>query len=317
MSTPPRTANVKQAASLCPSSIRSVADLKQLQRVMAAALFRPLTRTDDMQPCWNATRSTSDVVSEFIKPNDRLTAFERLEIYNRQYWYRVLDCLYDDYPGLRALLGQRRFSALCQAYLAKYPSASWTLRNLGQRLAPFIAEEPAYAGPKLAAAIDIVRFEWAQVLAFDEAKKKPLALESLLGGDATLLRLGLQPYLSLIEVNHAVDTYFMAVRKQDSGMRSETSNALDHAPKRAAFKRIAMPKRGKIYLAVHRCETEVYFKRLPREAFLALTALQAGEPLGTALDHALATADPAQDWAIKIREWFQEWAALEWFCKAG
>ena len=27
-----------------------------------------------------------------------------LEIYNRQYWFRVLDCLYDDYPGLRAIL---------------------------------------------------------------------------------------------------------------------------------------------------------------------------------------------------------------------
>ena len=31
--------------------------------------------------------------SEFIKPNDRLSSFERLEIYNRQYWFRLLDCL--------------------------------------------------------------------------------------------------------------------------------------------------------------------------------------------------------------------------------
>jgi hypothetical protein len=42
-----------------------------------------------------------DVAAEFIKPNDRLSSFERLEIYNRQYWFRVLDCLYDDYPGPR------------------------------------------------------------------------------------------------------------------------------------------------------------------------------------------------------------------------
>ena len=38
--------------------------------------------------------------AEFIKPNSRLSSFERLEIYNRQYWFRLLDCLYDDYPGL-------------------------------------------------------------------------------------------------------------------------------------------------------------------------------------------------------------------------
>ena len=44
--------------------------------------------------------------AEFIKPNDRLSSFERLEIYNRQYWFRLLDCLYEDYPGLLSVLGK-------------------------------------------------------------------------------------------------------------------------------------------------------------------------------------------------------------------
>jgi hypothetical protein len=48
-------------------------------------------------------------VGGFIKPNDRLTALERIEIYNRMYWFRVLDCLYDDCPGLRAVLGVQKF----------------------------------------------------------------------------------------------------------------------------------------------------------------------------------------------------------------
>ena len=82
------------------------------------------------------------VADSFIKPNDRLTSFERLEIYNRVYWFRVLDCLYDDYPGLRAVLGEERFMKLITAYLAKYPSASFTLRNLGSRLEKFIREQP-------------------------------------------------------------------------------------------------------------------------------------------------------------------------------
>src|SRR4051812_3665147 len=101
---------------LSPASIQTVADLKQLQRVMGAALFRPLTARDEMQPVWTDGRATEAVAAEFIKPNDRLTASDRLEIYNRQYWFRLLDCLHDDYPGLRALLGQRKFHALCRAY---------------------------------------------------------------------------------------------------------------------------------------------------------------------------------------------------------
>jgi hypothetical protein len=281
--------------------------LKQLQTVMAGHLFRSLTSADGMQP--------DTVADDYIKPNDRLTSFERLEIYNRQYWYRILDCLYDDYPGLRALLGQRRFHKLSRAYLAKYPSASWTLRNLGRRLEQFMREEPEWAGPKQAQALDIVRFEWAQVLAFDEARKKPLPLDDLLGADPSQLHLNLQPYLSLIELDHAVDDYFMAVRKQDSGLRSEASNALDHAPKRAAFKRVPMPKQMKLWLAVHRCDNDIYFKRLPREAFLLLTRLKAGDTLMQSLEAALANADPAQDWTTQIRDWFQNWSALGWFCR--
>ena len=71
------------------------------------------------------------VVAEFIKPNDRLTSFERLEIYNRQYWYRIFSCFAEDFPGLRAVLGDRKFERLARAYLARYPSESFCLRNLG------------------------------------------------------------------------------------------------------------------------------------------------------------------------------------------
>jgi len=44
-----------------------------------------------------------------VKPNDRLTAPERLEIYNRSTGsgFRFS---YEDFPGLRAVLGDRRFT---------------------------------------------------------------------------------------------------------------------------------------------------------------------------------------------------------------
>ena len=93
---------------------------------MASAIFRPLTAHDRMQPRWTDGSKTSALADEFIKPNDRLSAFERLEIYNRVYWFRILDCIYDDYPGLRAILGERKFMRLVTAYLARYPSSSFT-----------------------------------------------------------------------------------------------------------------------------------------------------------------------------------------------
>lgn len=301
---------------LSSPSIQSLDELRQLQRVMGAALFRPLTAKDEMQPLWEDGRPTQEIVEEFIKPNDRLTSFDRLEIYNRQYWFRLLDCLHDDYPGLRALLGQRKFHQLCRAYLTRYPSASWTLRNLGQRLLQFIREEPELTAPKTAMALDITRFEWAQVVAFDEAKRTPLHVDDLLGSDPAKLHLGLQPHLSLVKLDHAVDDYFMAVRREDSGLRDAASNAQDQAPKRERSKRVALPKPRSIWLAVHRSDNEIYFKRLEREAFLTLQGLRHGLTMSQALEQALDEADPSQDWLVKIRDWFENWAALGWFCKA-
>ena len=66
---------------------------------MAGAVMRPLAAAGGMQSRWSDGRPMKKVAAGFIKPNDRLTSFERLEIYNRQYWYRLKDCFYDDYPG--------------------------------------------------------------------------------------------------------------------------------------------------------------------------------------------------------------------------
>jgi len=97
---------------------------------MWRVISRPLTNGSKMQRRWTDGRPTSAVAAQIAKPNDRLTSFERLEIYNRMYWFRVLDSLFDDCPGLRAVLGDKKFIVLAEAYLVKYPSASFTLRNL-------------------------------------------------------------------------------------------------------------------------------------------------------------------------------------------
>ena len=196
---------------------------------MAGAMFLPLTAQNGMQSRWTDGRRMEDVVSEFIKPNDRLTAFERLEIYTRSYWFRILDCFYDDYPGLRAVIGPRTFIKLAEAYIAKYPSASFTLRNLGSRVEKFLREEPHWAGKNFDLAMDIVRFEWAQVVAFDDAVMKPLHVDELLGADPSKLQLGLQPYISVLELDFPVDDFMLAVKKHEA-LRSEASNAKTSAP---------------------------------------------------------------------------------------
>jgi Putative DNA-binding domain len=301
-----------------PRNINSPAELRELQRVMAKVLFRPLTARWRMQKRWIDGRPMDEAAAEFIKPNDRLSSFERLEIYNRQYWFRVLDCLWDDYPGLRAIVGQRRFMKLITAYLERYPSDSYTLRDLGNRLEEFLREEPQWAAPREALALDMARFECAQIVAFDGPSKPPITPDDILDTPAATLRLGLQPYLSLLELDYAVDDFLIAVKKRESDvLRGEASNAVDSAPTaRARRKPVRPPKRAKVYLVVHRHDNMLYYKRVDPEAFAILSALARGATLENACADAVAPSNRTNiDWAAQIKEWFDDWAVLGWLCR--
>jgi hypothetical protein len=283
---------------------------------MTAALFRPLTPQWGMQKKWTDGTPMKDVAEEFIKPNDRLSSFERLEIYNRQYWFRVLDCLYDDYPGLRAILGERKFMKFATAYLTRYPSDSYTLRDLGNRLELFLKEEPHWGGARQEMALDMVRFEWAQVVAFDGPSKPPLTSDDILDTPPSELRLGLQPYLTLLELSFAVDEFLIAIKKRESDvLRSEASNAVQAAPKaKTSKKRLRPPKPEKVFLATHRHENQLYYKRLDPEAYAILMNLSRGQNVEQSCSDAISSIDrPDVDWPAQIKDWFNVWAALGWF----
>src|ERR1700739_1541018 len=130
-------------------------NLLNIQRRMARAVMTPLTPSARMRATAPDGRSLRKVAAEIIKPNDRLTSFERLEIYNRQYWFRVLSGFAEDFPGLRAVLGERRFDALAKAYLIDCPSRSFTMRNLGSRLEHWLRKYPSWAGTRKNLAIDM------------------------------------------------------------------------------------------------------------------------------------------------------------------
>jgi len=288
-------------------------NLLNLQRRMARAVMTPLTPSEGMQRVAANGRPMRAVAAEFIKPNDRLTSFERLEIYNRQYWFRVLSSFAEDFPGLRAVLGGRRFDAVAQAYVKDCPSRSFTLRNLGSRLESWLRRHPAWAGSRQALAIDMVRLEWADIEAFDGKAEQALKPEDLAGVDASKLRLRLQPYIQLLHLRYPVDDLLLAVRNDDDTEFS--SNAFTERRKRRRVLAVARLKPSPIFLAVHRLDDSVYFRRLEREEFLILSNLREGKKLSDAIESALRRSSiDAADRPAMVERWFHAWATLGWFC---
>src|SRR5271163_3644331 len=146
-----------------------MSSLDHIQRSMFAAVRQPLTAAEGMRQRSSDGRSMRRIAEEIIKPNDRLSSFERLEIYNRQYWFRVLAALAEDFEGLRLIIGDRNFEKLSVAYLRDCPSQSFTLRNLGSRLESWLRAHTEHIAGVEDIALDMVQLEWAEIEAFDEA----------------------------------------------------------------------------------------------------------------------------------------------------
>jgi hypothetical protein len=279
---------------------------------MSQDVMRPLTPDFAMQPIPEQGLPSDEIAASYIKPNCLLSSFERLEIYNRQYWFRVIDAVSEDFPALRAVLGQEKFDLLVLAYLRENPSTSFTLRNLGARLPAWLASYPALAGPQHALAVDVARLEWAYIEAFDGASLVPLGWEDFarLGRDSTLR---LQPHLQLLDLQYAVDDVVLAVHKVTPAI-DIVSNAVSERRKASE---VTLPEvsRSTAYLAVHRFEDSVYYRRIEREEFLLLADLRDGDSIATAIERAFEGSKLAPDLqAARIQDYFAHASELGWFC---
>jgi hypothetical protein len=278
--------------------------LLEVQKRMANAMFQPLTSSDRVAPGTD---------TGFIKPNRYLSSTERLEIYSRSYWFRVLDSLYEDFPGLRAVVGQRAFHRLSRAYLADCPSRSFTLRNLGSRLEDWLPSNQEFVCDRYALALDMVRLEWAHIEAFDSAANELLGPEHLLefGPDS---RASLQPYVRLLTLHYGVDDLRIRVNREPDE-RGATSNAALKQKRRRIIERLDRLKSTQVFLAVHRVGNTVYYRRLAREEHRLLSALRDGLSIGEGIAKAFENSSVliAQQQSM-LETWFRTWSELGWLC---
>jgi hypothetical protein len=287
-------------------------NLLELQRRMAEDVRRPLTSNFEMQKTSGDGESVNAIAESYIAPNARLSSFERLEIYNRQYWFRLVSAVAEDFPTLNAVLGQKRFDALILAYLAENPSTSWTLRNLSARLPAFLEHHPEFTGRRHRLAVDVARLEWAYVEAFDGAHRPPLTAEDARGvGPDT--RISLQPHLQLLSLSYPADSLVLSIKKGTP----ETDIVSNAASRREGRTRVTLPpiKREQIYLAVHRYDDCVYYRRIERETLQLLSALRDGASVAEAAARAFeASKLTPPGHADCLRESFSLASELGWLC---
>lgn len=264
--------------------------LRRLQRWLCHVIRHPATA--DVAVRSKAARALFPLATvsagRVVRPNDRMSATDRLQVYNGGYLARLLEVLAGDYPGLQQLLGAERFHALCAAYVDRHPSRHPNLNQLGRNLPAFVARQRSL--PHRAFAAELARLELGITKAFDAPEFEPMPAERL-GAIATDLwpraRLVCNPSLQLFSFAYPVDAWFSAFR----------SGATPRPPRRRAS-----------HLAVFRLDDGVQRLQLAPAAHAVLAALAAGRPLAVALVRAQGGA--------AVAGWFRTWSAAGLFTAA-
>jgi hypothetical protein len=225
-----------------------------------------------------------DAAARAVVSDARGSAADRVALYSGMYFHRILDVLRGDFPSVLAVLGDDGFAGLARDYLLARPSAHPSIRNVGERLAPFL-DGHAAAGewPWLP---DLARLEWARVDVFDAADAPLVTVDALRARPPesfAALPLRLIPAQARVDARFAVDEVWHAV-------------ATDAAP--------LSPAAGPRALIVWRLGHDVRHRALDRDEADAL----AQPSFGAVCDLALARAGEARA-AQQAFEWLLRWAS--------
>lgn len=173
-------------------------ELKDTQEWFASIITRPIDDDSLMNPISPTGNSMSVEAQKYIVPSPTLKPDERIQIYNQQYWWRLLSTLHDNFPLTTRLFGYHDFNNIIGfPYLQKYNPNHWSLNHLGHLLPQWVREE--YHEKDQILVKEAIDSDWAYVKGFF-AGDYPFELTD----EQELLNhtLYLQPHLSLCAFSH-------------------------------------------------------------------------------------------------------------------
>jgi hypothetical protein len=148
--------------------------LAEVQQLLWKLITAPEGAVGALRALQPAERRRAEAL---IRTHGELSAVARLDIYANMYFFRIRDSLREDFPALRAVIGDERFHNLITDYLLRHPSSHFSLRYAGQHLPAFVAEHGLLQRWPYAA--DLCRLEWAILDAFDAAGASAVSAASL------------------------------------------------------------------------------------------------------------------------------------------
>lgn len=245
----------------------------------------------------------AEEASKYIVPSPYLKPHQRIQIYNQQYWWRLLNTLHDNFPLVTRLFGYQAFNEeIGIPYLIKYPPDHWSLNSLGERLARWISEE--YEAQDQPFILNAAHLDWAFMASFIAAQQPALDLTHLIQNDPNNLltyHFYLQPHIQLFKWDYDLLTFRESFIKQSVEYWTENDFPL-------------LAKEKAYYFVLYRSQkNNIFWKEIGLGEYTLLDIFQKGSTIESACEH-LEKGDATiyEESVAHLQDWLQDWTARHW-----
>lgn len=278
--------------------------LKKTQQWFGGIIRCPLDLQNKIQSTTPAGNSIEVEACDFIKPSPTLQPAERIQIYNQQYWWRLLSALHDILPLVVRLFGPHEFNQkIGIPYLLKYPSKHWSLTFLATRLVRWVNEE--YQGTDKKLIKNAILLDTAFNDSFVAKYCEPILMENLpVPNDPSSLMektVYLQDHLYLFALECDLFDFRVELLKQ------KPEHWLEHDfPK--------LKKERNYYYVLYRNQWNLIdWKEISKAEFFFLQRFYTGSTVESACEWLETQEDEIQNDAFNnLQKWFQGWIILRW-----
>jgi hypothetical protein len=273
--------------------------LQSTQEWFAGVITSPLV--DDYAHIGSDDYFVAEQAGKYIVPSPTLNPYQRIQIYNQQYWWRLLKSMHENFPFAVRLFGYNAFNEeIAIPYLLKYPPNHWSLLLLGEKLPKWISED--YHAPDRPLVLNAVILDLAYTDCFVAEQKKPLNLENVGENPEDLLSqtFYLQPHIHLFKWEYDLMAFRQIFLKEEVEYWLEN----DFPP--------LTKEKTQFFILYRTLGNQMAWKELSEAEFTLLEILKKGSSLEAACDFLESQEALYEQTAQNLQNWLKEWTLRQW-----
>lgn len=277
--------------------------LKSTQEWFASIITHRLGENDTIQPYTSNGLFVAEETARYMSPSPTLQPHQRMQIYNQQYWWRLLNTLHMNFPLVTRLFGCHAFNEkIGIPYLLKYPPNHWSLNVLGERLPKWVSEFYQYQDKSLVQ--NASNLDWAFTASYIAPQHPIPDLNKLIQENPENLLsqvFYLQPHINLFTWEYDLLTFRGNFLKQDADYWVE--HRFPNLPK------------GKTYFfALYRnLHHHLAWREIGKEEFTLLQRFKTGSSFADACEYIESKESAIYEYVAEhLQKWLQEWIQSGW-----